>query len=86
MKNSIHPAVIRELARYEGFVTEALLPRLPQEQPLLIRASAHREIAKARDVPARIRCIEATGQYIRDVSMPAGDPAWPAIEEARQLL
>ena len=57
-----------------GFVTAQDLDVLKEEMPnlpLLIRCGRDRYIAQAQDTIARMDYVEETGDYVRDVSIPA---------------
>ena len=57
-----------------GFVTKEDLDVLEVEMPnlpLLIRCGCDRYIAQAQDTKARMNYVEETGDYVRDVSIPA---------------
>jgi hypothetical protein len=57
-----------------GFVTKEDLDTLEVEMPnlpLLIRCGRDRCIAQAQDTKARMDHVEETGDYVRDVSIPA---------------
>ena len=57
-----------------GFVTKEDLDVLEVEMPnlpLLIRCGCDRYIAQAQDTKARMDYVEETGDYVRDVSIPA---------------
>jgi len=57
-----------------GFVTKEDLNVLEVEMPnlpLLIRCGCDRYIAQAQDTKARMDYVEETGDYVRDVSIPA---------------
>ena len=57
-----------------GFVTKEDLDALEVEMPnlpLLIRCGRDRYIAQAQDTKARMEYVEETGDYVRDISIPA---------------
>ena len=57
-----------------GFVTKQDLDILEVEMPnlpLLIRCGRDRYIAQAQDTKTRMDYVEETGDYVRDVSVPA---------------
>ena len=57
-----------------GFVTEEDLGSLEVEMPnlpLLIRCGCDRYIAQACDTKARMDYVDETGDYVRDISIPA---------------
>ena len=57
-----------------GFVTAQDLDVLEVEMPnlpLLIRCGRDRYVAQAQDTKARMDYVEETGDYVRDVSVPA---------------
>jgi len=57
-----------------GFVTKEDLDNLEVEMPnlpLLIRCGRDRYVAQAQDTKARMDYVEETGDYVRDVSVPA---------------
>ena len=57
-----------------GFVTDKDMPeviRLARLVPLLVRCGGKRFVAPAQDVAAMIKAVEASGDYVRDVSFPA---------------
>jgi hypothetical protein len=57
-----------------GFVTKEDLDVLEVEMPnlpLLIRCGCDRYIAQACDTKARMDYVDETGDYVRDVSIPA---------------
>lgn len=58
-----------------GFVTEAELPALialDRLCPLLVRCGGCRFTAGAQYIAHLVKCIEAGGDYVRDVSFPVG--------------
>lgn len=72
------PAALRARAIRErvGFVNAAETALLAQHAdsrlwPLLVRCGGCRFTASAQDVAHLIKCIEAGGDYVRDVSFPA---------------
>lgn len=78
----------RELARFIvgrpfGFVTEAEMPAIVEQDrliPLLVRCGGTRFMAGAQYISGLLKMVEAAGDYVRDVSFPAG-----VINEARQV-
>lgn len=58
-----------------GFITSAQMPELitlDRLHPVLIRCGGCRLTCAAQDVAHIMRCIEAGGDYVRDVSLPVG--------------
>ena len=43
---------------------------------VLVRCGGCRFVAAAQDAAHLMRCIEAGGDYVRDVSLPVGDPIY----------
>jgi hypothetical protein len=57
-----------------GFITKEDLDILEVEMPnlpLLIRCGGDRYVAQAQDAKARMDYVDETGDYVRDVSIPA---------------
>lgn len=59
-----------------GFITsreqEAELKQLNRLQPVLVRCGAGRFTCAVQDLPHFIACVNAGGDYVRDVSLPVG--------------
>lgn len=58
-----------------GFITEAQMPQLialDRLCPVLVRCGCCRFTCGAQDLAHLTKCIEAGGDYIRDVSLPVG--------------
>jgi hypothetical protein len=58
-----------------GFLTEATLPeliKLDRLHPCLVRCGGCRFTCAAQCVPHLMKCVDAGGDYVRDVSIPAG--------------
>jgi hypothetical protein len=60
-----------------GFLSTADVAELAADpstrlMPLLVRCGGCRFTAGAQDIAHLVRCIEAGGDYVRDVSIPAG--------------
>ena len=73
-------AIIWErVAQRHGFVREEDMDALKAAyrlQPVLVRCGGKRFVAPVQDALSMIALVEASGDYVRDVSIPAGDPAW----------
>lgn len=62
-----------------GFLTKSDLADIvgfDRLRRVLVRCGGCRFTAAAQDVAHLIRCIEAGGDYVRDVSLPVGDPIY----------
>ena len=76
---------IKELCTEQmGFITDEQLPRVIAENPaqmVLVRCGEDRFVCPAVEAPGRIAVVglHATN-YVRDVSIPAGDPAWIGVD------
>ena len=58
-----------------GFLTEEQLPelvKLDRLHPVLVRCGGGRFTCGAQDVAHFLKCVTAGGDYVRDVSIPAG--------------
>src|SRR5881392_2872760 len=58
-----------------GFLSEADIPKLialDRLCPVLVRCGGCRFTCGAQDVQHLMRCVEAGGDYVRDVSFPVG--------------
>ena len=81
--------VLSDAVECGGFLGTAGLAVVAQEdrlRQLLVRCGGCRFVCAAQDVTHLIECVVAGGDYVRDVSLPAGDrafaefrPAWPAM-------
>ena len=73
-------AVIKNAARNNmGFFSPeeiAIIATGDRLHQILVRCGACRFTAPAQDISHLIKCIEAGGDHVRDVSLPAGDPAF----------
>ena len=47
-----------------------------RHREVLVRCGAGRFLCSAQDAQHFIRCVVAGGDYVRDVSLPAGDAIW----------
>lgn len=46
---------------------------------VLVRCGGKRFVCAAQDAPGMIEAVEAAGDYVRDVSLPAGHTLWALI-------
>jgi hypothetical protein len=67
-----------------GFITDKQLPQLielDRLQPCLVRCGGVRFECGAQYLTAMLAMVEASGDYVRDVSIPAGD-----MDQARAIV
>lgn len=74
-----------------GFITDADMPKLIKLDrlcPLLVRCGNGRFTTAAQNVAHFIKCVEAGGDYVRDVSFPVGSMERAAdwSEEPRLMI
>ncbi len=68
---------LSERAPEGGFIRDVDLPGIiagDRLRVLLVRCGATRFMASAQNIAGMIAAVEASGDYVRDVSFPAGDP------------
>jgi hypothetical protein len=68
-------ALVAAVATQYGFLTEAQVREMATTEDrltlVLVRCGGKRFMAPAQDVEAMIAAVEATGDYVRDCSLPA---------------
>lgn len=85
MSRITHDEVLKALAERHGFLDERIVADLLYlghgTLPVLIRCGGHRFSCTVAQVPARMAAVEKSGDYVRDVSIPAGEPGmrWKAV-------
>lgn len=81
--------VLHHAAKNCGFLNSADVAVLAscessRLRQVLVRCGACRFTCAAQDVAHLLRCIDAGGDYVRDVSLPTIDPAMQAERQAKQ--
>jgi hypothetical protein len=80
--------ILAAAAKRHGFVTlpeVAVIAEADRLRLLLIRCGGCRFLCSAQYVTHLIACIEAGGDYVRDISLPTTDPIWPKTPDPVNL-
>ena len=76
---------LQTVADQHGFLTSTEVEYLARHEEgrlvqVLVRCGAKRFVCAAQDAASMIESVEASGDYVRDVSLPAGHSLWGFIE------
>lgn len=79
--------LLQTIHQQHGFLTETEVAALAGREStrltqVLVRCVRCRFTCAAQDAARLIAAVEASGDYVRDVSLPAGSPLWHRIESA----
>lgn len=79
--------LLQTIKRQHGFLTETEVAALAGRDStrltqVLVRCGGSRFTCAAQDAARLIAAVEASGDHVRDVSLPAGSPLWYRIESA----
>lgn len=82
---SLPISFLQTVADQHGFLTSAEVELLAGRDDgrlvqVLVRCGAKRFVCAAQDAASMIQAVEDGGDYVRDVSLPAGHTLWQFIE------
>jgi len=78
--------LFQTIQQQHGFLTETEVAALAGRDStrltqVLVRCGGSRFTCAAQDAARLIAAVEASGDYVRDVSLPAGSPLWHRIQQ-----
>ena len=81
--------LFQTIQQQHGFLTETEVAALTRREStrltqVLVRCGGSRFTCAAQDAARLIAAVEASGDYVRDVSLPAGSPLWDFIRAYQQ--